>query len=129
MAAPNDGKYTIKIKAGGDQAGSEPVRMLIKVGNEVVKEFKITATRSSPTTVSATLSLIKGANHLAVCFANPFTEAAMSTSPPTAPPKPSTTAASKSAGKQARHPHPGRRPGRTGGAASAAADGHPESAS
>jgi hypothetical protein len=95
VAAPNDGKYTIKVKAGGEQAGSEPVRMLIKVGNEVVKEFKITATRSSPTTVSATLSLMKGENHLAVCFANPYTDAAMSAAAPAAPPKPSTTAAAK----------------------------------
>jgi hypothetical protein len=95
VAAPSDGKYTIKIKAGGEQAGSEPVRMLVKVGNEVVKEFKITASRTSPTTVSATLSLMKGANHVAVCFANPYTEAAMSASPPAATPKPSAAAAAK----------------------------------
>jgi hypothetical protein len=117
VAAPNDGKYAIKIKAGGEQAGSEPVRMLIKVGNEVVKEFKITATRTSPATVSATLSLVKGANHVAVCFANPFTEAAMSTTAPPSAPKPSTAGAAKA---------PDRRPGRAGGSASAAAERHPE---
>ncbi len=95
VAAPSDGKYSIKVKAGGEQAGNEPVRMLIKVGNEVVKEFKITATRSSPTTVSATLSLAKGANHVAVCFANPFSEAAMPAAPPSAPPKPPAAASAR----------------------------------
>ncbi len=76
VAAPADGKFTIRIKAGADQAGSEPVRMLVKLGNEVAKEFKVTATRKSPTTVSTILALVKGSNHIAVCFANPFTETA-----------------------------------------------------
>jgi Protein of unknown function (DUF1592)/Protein of unknown function (DUF1588)/Protein of unknown function (DUF1587)/Protein of unknown function (DUF1585)/Protein of unknown function (DUF1595)/Planctomycete cytochrome C len=92
LAAPDDGKYTVKIKAGADQAGSEPVRMLVKLGNETVKEFKVTAKKSSPATVSVTLPLVKGANRIAVAFANPHTEAAPAA---TTPARPATTAAAK----------------------------------
>lgn len=81
IAVPADGKYALKIKAGADQAGSEPARMLIKVGNEPVKEFKITARKTSPATVRATLALVKGANRIAVAFVNPHTETASATTP------------------------------------------------
>lgn len=92
IAVPADGKYTLKIKAGADQAGSEPVRMLVKVGNEPVKEFKVTARRTSPATVTAPLSLVKGANRIAVGFANPHTETAPAA---TTPARPSAAAAAK----------------------------------
>lgn len=82
IAVPADGKYSLKIKAGADQAGSEPVRMLIKVGNEPVKEFRVTARKTSPATVRATLALVKGANRIAVGFANPHTEAAPAATTP-----------------------------------------------
>ncbi len=86
IAAPDDGKYTLKIKAGADQAGSEPVRMLVKLGNETVKEFKVSARKSSPATVSASLTLLKGVNRIAVCFANPHSETApAATTPARAP--------------------------------------------
>lgn len=94
VAAPADGKYTLKIKAGAEQAGSEPARMLIKVGNELAKEFKVTASKASPSAVTVTLSLVKGANHIAVCFANPFTETAAAASTPPAPARPSSAGAS-----------------------------------
>ena len=99
VAAPADGKFTLRVKAGAEQAGNEPVRMLIKVGNEVAKEFKITASRTAPGTVSTTLALVKGANHIAVCFANPATEAAAAAATPATPPKPSPTTAAKPTGK------------------------------
>ncbi len=85
IAVPSDGKYTLKIKAGADQAGSEPVRMVVKLGNELVKEFKVTARKASPAAVSLSLSLVKGPNRIAVAFANPHTEAAPAATTPARP--------------------------------------------
>ena len=100
IAAPDDGKYTLKIKAGADQAGSEPVRMLVKLGNELAKEFKVTAKKTSPATVSAPLSLVKGMNRIAVSFANPHTEAAPAA---TTPARSATAAATAKPGVRALH--------------------------
>ena len=95
VAAPADGKYTLRVKANAEQAGSEPARMLIKVGNEVVKEFKVIASKSTPTTISATLALMKGANHLSVCFANPYSEPASAATATAASPRPASVSLAK----------------------------------
>ncbi len=72
--APVDGKYTLKIRAGGDQSGSESSKMVVKVDNEVASEIKVMATVAFPSSYSATLTLKKGAHHIAVCFANPHSD-------------------------------------------------------
>jgi hypothetical protein len=72
--APVEGRYTLKIRAGGDQAGSESAKMVIKVDNEVASEIKVAASVSFPSSYSATLSLKKGVHHIAVCFANPHSD-------------------------------------------------------
>ena len=72
--APVEGKYTLKIRAGSDQAGNEAAKMVVKVDNEVASEIKVTASVSFPSTYSATLTLKKGGHHIAVCFANPHSD-------------------------------------------------------
>ena len=74
VGAPIDGKYTLKIRAGADQAGTDTARMAIKVDNELATEIKVAASTASPTGYTAFVTLKKGARHIAVSFANPYSD-------------------------------------------------------
>jgi hypothetical protein len=76
VAIPAEAKYTLKVRAGAIPAGPDPVNMAIKVDNQVVKEFKITAKKGNPPSVSLPLALDKGTHRIAMAFTNPFTEPA-----------------------------------------------------
>ncbi|MBA3684386.1 MAG: DUF1592 domain-containing protein [Planctomycetes bacterium] len=77
LAAPlfvsSDGKYTLKIKAGADQAGNEPVRMAVRIDDRVVKEFRVVSKRGSPGAYTVTgLPISRGTHSVALIFLNPF---------------------------------------------------------
>ena len=74
VAIPFEGKYSLKIRAGADQAGKDPAMLVVKVDNQVVKEFKITTTRKSPGQLGLPLTLEKGQHRISLHFTNPFTE-------------------------------------------------------
>jgi hypothetical protein len=74
VAIPIEAKYSLKIRAGADQAGKDPVTLVVRVDNQVVKEFKVTAKRKQPGGLSLTLPLDKGSHRIGLAFANPFTE-------------------------------------------------------
>jgi mono/diheme cytochrome c family protein len=74
FSVPKEGRFTIKVRAGAEQAGREPVRLAVKVDDQVVQEVKVTA--KSPATHSCTVTLPPGPKRLSVIFLNPYTESA-----------------------------------------------------
>jgi hypothetical protein len=69
-----EAKYTIRIRAGAEQAGKEPVRLAVKVDGQVVSEIKVMATAKSPTAYTCAVPLGPGGKRLSVIFMNPYTE-------------------------------------------------------
>ena len=74
VAIPFDGKFNLKISAGADQAGKDPAMLVVKVDNQPVKEFKITATRKAQGSLGVPLTLEKGTRRISLHFTNPFTD-------------------------------------------------------
>jgi mono/diheme cytochrome c family protein len=70
---PSDGKCTIKVRCGAQQAGVEPATMAIRVQDQIVKTYKILS--KTPTIFSATTTVTQGQCRIAVLFTNPFTQA------------------------------------------------------
>jgi hypothetical protein len=67
----DEGDYTIRVEAYGQQAGDEPVRAALRVGFTTVKEFEVKADRSTPATLEAKVRLKAGTARIAVAFLNP----------------------------------------------------------
>ena len=98
-----EAKYTIRIRAGAEQAGKEPVRLAVKIDGQVVSEIKVMATAKSPTAYTCTVPLGPGGKRLSVIFMNPYTEtpedmglvpkAGTTAGAPVAPPRPPTAPA------------------------------------
>jgi hypothetical protein len=74
VSAPKEGRYQIRVRAGAEQAGKEPVRLAVKVDSQVVNEFPVLASARSPTAYACTVALPAGARRLAVIFLNPYSE-------------------------------------------------------
>ncbi len=74
VAIPFDGKFNLKFSAGADQAGKDPAMLVVKVDNQPVKEFKITATRKAQGSLGVPLTLEKGTRRISLHFTNPFTD-------------------------------------------------------
>jgi mono/diheme cytochrome c family protein len=72
---PADGRYTFKIKAGADQAGNEPASLGLKVDDKLMKDGKVTATKTGPGVVSFAVDVKRGMRAISVAFLNPFEEA------------------------------------------------------
>jgi len=66
------GKYRVRVRAAGDQAGSEPVRMSLRVDEREPKVFEIAATRKSPQVLEETVELPSGAHRIAAGFLNDY---------------------------------------------------------
>jgi len=69
-----EGKFTIKIRAGAEQAGNEPARLAVKIDGQVVGELKVTAKAKSPGQLTCSATLPPGAKRLSLIFLNPFTD-------------------------------------------------------
>ena len=54
MVSFEAGDYHIRCKVGGDQLGDEPVRVMLRVMGEDVKEFEVKATADKPEVIEAT---------------------------------------------------------------------------
>ncbi len=65
------GDYRIRCKVAGDQAGDEPVRVMLRVVGRDVKEFEVKATPDAPATIETTLRLKPGTGRVGVAFLNP----------------------------------------------------------
>ena len=70
-AIPVDGKYTLKLRAGADSPNKEAALLVVKVDNQVIKEFKVTAAKKSPAGQNLQLSLTKGSRRISLHFSNP----------------------------------------------------------
>ncbi len=75
IPAPIDGTYTVRVRAASDRIGREPVRLAVRVGNQIVGELKITAPSKAPGTYSLSCKLPAGKAALALIIVNPAVEA------------------------------------------------------
>ena len=71
-AFETDGRYILKARVYGDQAGDEPVRMAIRVDGRTLEEFEVEATRRSRRTYEVPVPLKAGTRRFAVAFLNDF---------------------------------------------------------
>lgn len=68
---PYSGRYTLRIRALGEQAGDEPVRMAVKLDGQVVREFPVeNSDRHRP--FEAVTQIDAGHHRIAVAFLNNF---------------------------------------------------------
>jgi hypothetical protein len=74
ISAPKEGRYQIRVRAGAEQAGKEPVRLAVKVDNQVVSEITVLASARSPSPYACTVVLPAGARRVSVIFINPYSE-------------------------------------------------------
>lgn len=75
IPAPTDGKYTIKIRAGSQPAGNEPVRLAVRIGDQVVGEVKVLAPTKKPSVYSVTCKIAAGKAKLSLLIVNPYVAA------------------------------------------------------
>ncbi|MBA3937297.1 MAG: DUF1592 domain-containing protein, partial [Planctomycetes bacterium] len=86
FTAPKDGRYTIKVRAGADAAGGEPVAFAVKVDGQLVGEARVAAGLHAPTTYTVTTPLGAGTRTLTVIYLNPVSESKAAPGAPTTPP-------------------------------------------
>ena len=65
------GEYRVRCKVGGDQLGDEPVRVMLRVMGEDVKEFEVKATPDKPEVIEAKVRVKPGTGRVGVTFLNP----------------------------------------------------------
>lgn len=71
-AVPRDGEYVLRVRAAGDQAGPEKVRMAVRVDEKEVERFEVAGERRDAATFTARLRLDAGARAIGVAFLNDY---------------------------------------------------------
>ena len=66
------GLYRVRVTAWADQAGPDPARMEIRVGDQVLKTVDVRAERNSPDTFTAEVRAEPGQKKIAGAFTNDF---------------------------------------------------------
>jgi len=66
------GKYLLRIRAAGDQAGPEPARLSLKVDERAIKVYDVPATRKSPQIIEEKVELAAGKRKVAAAFINDY---------------------------------------------------------
>ena len=69
---PTAGEYTLRAKAFGQQAGTEPARMEFRLDGKVVKVFDVTAVERAPEVYHVRLKLPAGDKTFAAAFINNY---------------------------------------------------------
>ncbi len=69
---PLDGEYTIHLRAFGQQAGPEPVKMAIKLDDKVLKAFDVKSVESNVGSFDARVRVSKGTHLVSAAFLNDF---------------------------------------------------------
>lgn len=72
VSFPETGRYTIKVRAYGQQAGPDPARMELLDGVNVLQTFDVTATNVSPAIYEYTGQFEAGNRRIGVGFINDF---------------------------------------------------------
>jgi hypothetical protein len=70
----DEGTYHIRCKVGAEQAGDEPVRVMLRADGKDVKEFEVRATPDKPLVIESTVTMKPGSGRVGVRFLNPTTE-------------------------------------------------------
>jgi mono/diheme cytochrome c family protein len=65
------GEYRVRLTVGGDQVDGEPVKVMLRVMGEDVKEFAVKATADKPEVIEAKLKVKPGTGRVGVAFLNP----------------------------------------------------------
>ncbi len=68
------GRYTVEVKAFGEQAGDEPVKMAVQVDSAQAQVFDVTADRAAPGVYRLNLELTEGIHTYSVAFLNDLYE-------------------------------------------------------
>lgn len=66
--------YIVRINAWGQQAGSELVRMKLKIDDQTIQEFSVEATQNEPGQYEAEVRLEQGKRTIAAAFLNDYYE-------------------------------------------------------
>jgi len=69
---PAIGEYLLRIRASGDQAGPEPVRMAVRIDGKELKRFDVTASRGNSQECTFRQKLRAGPRRLSVAFLNDY---------------------------------------------------------
>lgn len=71
--APADGRYRVRVRSWGQQAGEEPVRLSLRVEpRRTIATFDVPNERDDPLTTEHTSELVAGATRVDVVFLNDF---------------------------------------------------------
>lgn len=79
---PAEGTYTVRIRAGAEQAGGEPVRLAVRFDHQVVAELRITARAKSPAAYTCTVKAVPGRTRFSLVFMNPSSVESLSLTAP-----------------------------------------------
>jgi hypothetical protein len=66
------GKYVLRIRAAGDQAGSEPARMALKVDDRPIRVIDVAVSRKEPRVYEEKLDLRPGSRRISTAFINDY---------------------------------------------------------
>jgi len=69
---PRDGKYEVRIRAYGHQAGSEPVKMALLANTDTLHTFEVKAVEGKAEDYNHTAQLKRGKQRIAARFLNDF---------------------------------------------------------
>ncbi|MBI5364202.1 MAG: DUF1592 domain-containing protein [Planctomycetes bacterium] len=71
-SVPREGEFVLRIRAAGDQAGPEKVRMAVRVGEKEVERFEVAGERGDAATFTVRLRLDAGSRSIGVAFLNDY---------------------------------------------------------
>ena len=66
------GQYLIRVRACGDQAGSEPAKMTLKIDAQEVKTIDVPVPRTKPAVYEEKVAITSGKHRLAAAFINDY---------------------------------------------------------
>jgi mono/diheme cytochrome c family protein len=66
------GKYLLRIRAAGDQAGNEPARLALRVDERPIKVYDVPAVRKTPQIIEEKVELAAGTRRVIAAFINDY---------------------------------------------------------
>jgi hypothetical protein len=66
------GKYVLRIRAAGDQAGSEPARMALKIDERPIRVIDVAVSRKEPKVYEEKVELRPGSRRISTSFINDY---------------------------------------------------------
>lgn len=72
IAFPREAEYIFRIRAFGDQAGKEPARMALRLGNRTLHQFDVPVESDAPAIYEFKAKIEPGSQRVAAAFTNDF---------------------------------------------------------